>query len=136
MSAQLLICKFAVFTCVSFFFTNASRDSHCSQFVKTLSILMGFDFKCNLFTHEHFASDHTISSMLNWNLKVLGKPRYPEKNLSEQRREPTTNLMHIMVTMLYVKSVNTLNQNTLFVSSTVLLISENSNWISTQGSKS
>ena len=88
---------------------------------------MGFDFKCNLFTHEHFASDHTISSMLNWNLKVLGKPRYPEKNLSEQRREPTTNLMHIMVTMLYVKSVNTLNQNTLFVSSTILLISENSN---------
>ena len=44
--------------------------------------------------------------------------------------------MHIMVTMLYVKSVNTLNQNTLFVSSTILLISENSNWISNQGSKS
>ena len=124
------------FLLVSFFFTNASHDSHCSQFVKTLSILMGFDFKCNLFTHEHFASAHTISSMLNWNLKVLGKPRYPEKNLSEQRREPTTNLMHIMVTMLYVKSVNTLNQNTPFVSSTILLSSENSNWISTQGSKS
>ena len=30
MSAQLLICKFAVFTCVSFFFTDASRDSHGS----------------------------------------------------------------------------------------------------------
>ena len=127
MSAQLLICKFAVFTCVSFFFNDASRDSHCSQFVKTLSILMGFDFN-NLFIHEHFASAHTIYSTLNWNSKVLGKPRYPEKNLSEQRREPTTNLlMHIMVTMLYVKSVNTLNQNTLFVSSTILLISENSN---------
>ena len=31
MSAQLLICKFAVFTCVSLFFTDASRDSHGSQ---------------------------------------------------------------------------------------------------------
>ena len=31
MSAQLLICKFAVVTCVSlFFFTDASRDSHGS----------------------------------------------------------------------------------------------------------
>ena len=30
MSAQLLICKFAVLTCVSFFFTDASRDSHGS----------------------------------------------------------------------------------------------------------
>ena len=24
-----------------------------------------------------------------------GKPEYPEKNLSEQRREPTTNSIHI-----------------------------------------
>ena len=36
----------------------------------------------------------------NWNLKMLvfeerGKPEYPEKNLSEQRREPTTNSTHI-----------------------------------------
>ena len=36
----------------------------------------------------------------NWNLKVLvfkerGKPEYPEKNLSEQGREPTTNSTHI-----------------------------------------
>ena len=30
MSAQLLICKFAVVTCVSLFFTDASRDSHGS----------------------------------------------------------------------------------------------------------
>ena len=33
-------------------------------------------------------------SWSNWNLKMLvfeerGKPEYPEKNLSEQRREPT-----------------------------------------------
>jgi len=25
-----------------------------------------------------------------------GKPEYPEKNLSEQRREPTTNSIHIV----------------------------------------
>ena len=36
----------------------------------------------------------------NWNLEVLvfeerGKPEYPEKNLSEQRREPTTNSTQI-----------------------------------------
>ena len=36
---------------------------------------------------------------LNWNLEVLvfnekGKPWYPEKNLSEQGREPTTNSTH------------------------------------------
>ena len=39
-------------------------------------------------------------SWSNWNLELLvfqerGKPEYPEKNLSEQRREPTTNSTHI-----------------------------------------
>ena len=39
-------------------------------------------------------------SWLNWNLEMLvfekrGKPEYPEKNLSEQGREPTTNSTHI-----------------------------------------
>ena len=41
-----------------------------------------------------------MRSRLNWDLKVLffkerGKPEYPDKNLSEQGREPTTNLTHI-----------------------------------------
>ena len=36
----------------------------------------------------------------NWNLEMLvfeerGKPVYPEKNLSEQGREPTRNSTHI-----------------------------------------
>jgi len=36
----------------------------------------------------------------NWNLEMLvfeegGKPVYPEKNLSERNREPTTNSEHI-----------------------------------------
>ena len=39
-------------------------------------------------------------SWSNWNLEMLvfeerGKPEYPEKNLSEQRREPKTNSTHI-----------------------------------------
>ena len=39
-------------------------------------------------------------SWSNWNLEVLvfeerGKPEYPEKNLLEQGREPTTNSSHI-----------------------------------------
>ena len=41
-----------------------------------------------------------MRSRSNRNLEVLvfgerGKPEYPEKNLSEQRREPTTNSTHI-----------------------------------------
>ena len=41
-----------------------------------------------------------MCSRSNWNLEMLvfeerGKPEYPEKNLSEQRREPTTNSTHI-----------------------------------------
>ena len=44
----------------------------------------------------------SVRSRSNWNLKVLvfkerGKPEYPEKNLSEQGREPTTNSTHIFV---------------------------------------
>ena len=39
-------------------------------------------------------------SWSNWNLEMLvfeerGKPEYPEKNLSEQGREPTSNSTHI-----------------------------------------
>ena len=41
-----------------------------------------------------------VRSGSKWNLEVLvfeerGKPEYPEKNLSEQGREPTTNSTHI-----------------------------------------
>ena len=41
-------------------------------------------------------------SWWNWNLEMLGfekrgKPDYPEKNLLEQRREPTTNFTHIIM---------------------------------------
>ena len=61
--------------------------------------------ECNLFTHEAPKSSRarfsvSVRSRSNWNLEVLvfgerGKPEYPEKNLSEQSREPTTNSTHI-----------------------------------------
>ena len=61
--------------------------------------------KCNLFTHEAPKSlrarfSVSVRSGSNWNLEVLvfgerGKPGNPEKNLSEQGREPTTNSTHI-----------------------------------------
>ena len=40
-------------------------------------------------------------SWSNWNLEMLvfeerGEPEYPEKNLSKQEREPTTNSTHII----------------------------------------
>ena len=41
-----------------------------------------------------------LQTKSNWNVEMLvfeerGKPEYPEKNLSEQGREPTTNSTHI-----------------------------------------
>ena len=60
--------------------------------------------KCNLFTHETLRSSEAclnlfVWSRSNWNLEVLvfeerGKPKYPEKNLTEQGQEPTTNSTH------------------------------------------
>ena len=43
---------------------------------------------------------HGLLNAYNWNLETLvfeerGKPEYPVKNLSEQRREPTKNSTHI-----------------------------------------
>ena len=50
--------------------------------------------------HIHKVVLRLPDSWSNWNLEVLvfeerGKPEYPEKNLSEQGREPTTNSTHI-----------------------------------------
>ena len=67
---------------------------------------------CNLFSGICLPAEHegvhyirtrwngSVSSRLNWNLKVLvfnerGKPKYLDKNLLEQGREPTTNPTHI-----------------------------------------
>ena len=93
----------------------------------SVSILMAFDCKCYLFTHEHFAGAHTFHAELEF--RIVGKTEESrKKNLSEQRREPTTNSTHIMVSIVvYIKSINTLNQKTAFFNGTYLLISNNSN---------
>ena len=49
--------------------------------------------------HPQGGSSFTVSRS-NWNLEMLvfvdrGKPENPEKNLSQQRQEPTTNSTHI-----------------------------------------
>ena len=50
--------------------------------------------------HIHKVVLRLPDSWSNWNLEMLvfeerGKPEYPEKNLSEKRREPTTNSTHM-----------------------------------------
>ena len=67
-----------------------------------------------MFTREALASSYelvknvSVRSRSNWNLQVLvfekrGKLEYPEKNLWEQRREPTTNLTNIWLGRWYLK---------------------------------
>ena len=52
-----------------------------------------------------------MHSRSNWNLEVLvleerGKAEYPDKNLSEQRNEPTTNLTQALVSVLGFEPVH------------------------------
>ena len=62
----------------------------------SVSLLMGYDCKCYLFTHEHFAGVHTFHVELEF--IIVGKTEVSrKKNLSQQRRELTTNSTHIMV---------------------------------------
>ena len=94
----------------------------------SVSILMGFDCKCKcyLFTHEHLAGAHTFHLELEF--RIVGKTEVCRKKpLRARAGELTTNSTHIMVSMLYIKSVNTLNHNTTFASRSILLISNNSN---------
>ena len=56
----------------------------------------------NVFSTAQSTNWGHVLSRSNWNLEVLvfeerRKPEYPEKNLSEQGREPTTNSTHIHV---------------------------------------
>ena len=59
-------------------------------------------FVCTRSTKEFLTTSLNVSVRFrsNWNLEVLvnmksGKPEYPEKKLSDQRKEPTTNSTHI-----------------------------------------
>ena len=52
------------------------------------------------YCRKHTAHYKVRRDLRNWNLEVLvfgerGKPEYPEKNLSEQGREATTDSTHI-----------------------------------------
>ena len=81
----------------------------------SVSILMESDCKCYRFTHEHFAGAHTFHLELEF--RIVGKTEVSRKKpLRAMARELTTNSTHIMVSMLYIKSVNTLNLNTTFAS--------------------
>ena len=92
----------------------------------SVSILMEFDCKCYRFTHEHFAGAHTLHLELEFT--TVGKMEVSRKKpLRAMAGELTTNSTHIMVSMLYIKSVNKLNHNTTFASKSILLISNNSN---------
>ena len=64
-----------------------------------------------------------IHSMLNWNLELLGKPRYPEKKPLRARALDNKLHPHCGVNVIH----KSLNQNTAFASSTILLIGNNSN---------
>ena len=62
-------------------------------------IIIIIGFKLTVDIHIVAPISSTVSGS-NWNLERVGvcgegKPEYPEKNLLEQRREPTTNSTHI-----------------------------------------
>ena len=58
--------------------------------------------------------DVTVRYRSNWTLKEFsgfeerGKPEHPEKNLSKQRRQPTTNSTHIYVVDAWIRTRATL----------------------------
>ena len=72
-----------------------------------MRIYMSFSEKklknCKLFVYPRSTLNVSVRSRSNWILEfeVLvfeerGKPEYPEKNLSEQEREPTVELMSLL----------------------------------------
>ena len=117
-TSLLLLCKSSCFYANKLAFTREKlRGLYQSKVTSSLACIHGQVTKhstvkwpivcnCNLFTHgASRSSEELIQKCLcipgsNWNLEMLvfkerGKPEYPEKNLSEQSREPTTNLTHL-----------------------------------------
>ena len=89
----------------------------------SVSLLMGYDCKCKCyrFTHEHFAGAHTFHVELEF--RIVGKTEVSRKKKTSQSKGRRTNNKlnpHNMVSMLYIKSVITLNHNTTFASRSVL----------------
>ena len=79
--------------------TRQWRNMHFLVMVNLLQIVI-----CCLFTTEHLGvHKNSLKRVHEFQIKLLemlvfkesGKPECPERNLSEQRREPTTNSTHI-----------------------------------------
>ena len=58
----------------------------------SVSILMAFDCKCNLFAHEHFASAHTFHVELEF--RVVGKTQVSIKKPLRAKKERTNNKLN------------------------------------------
>ena len=57
-----------------------------------VSILMMFDCKCNLFTHEHFAGAHTFHVELEF--RIVGKTQVSIKKPLKAKKERTNNKLN------------------------------------------
>ena len=104
---------------------NASVLLLTMNFVITLSKQ---SVKCNvicLFTHgAPRSSQESFIPESNWNLEIMvfeerGKPAYPEKNLQEQRREPTALCRHITPEARFAKAPETFWARKAILSSSV-----------------
>ena len=51
----------------------------------SVSLLMGFNCKCYLFTHEHFSGAHTIHVELEF--RIVGKTEVSRKKTSQSKGE-------------------------------------------------
>ena len=58
----------------------------------SVSILMMFDCKCNLFTHEHFAGAHTFHVELEF--RIVGKTQVSIKKPLKAKKERTNNKLN------------------------------------------
>ena len=58
----------------------------------SVSILMAFDCKCNLFAHEHFASAHTFHVELEF--RIVGKTQVSIKKPLRAKKERTNNKLN------------------------------------------
>ena len=65
MSPQLLICKFAVFTCVSFILTDASRDSLARSLSRPFTSQQKFPGICGKWQNNHSLS-MPIHANISW----------------------------------------------------------------------
>ena len=58
----------------------------------SVCLLMGFNCKCYLFTHEHFAGAHTIHVELEF--RIVGKTEVSRKKTSQSKGRRTNNKLN------------------------------------------